>query len=288
MKPDITQAAQEQLQKLQVLFHEQLPTKLDAIENAFSALTAMPDSGPALETLYRLIHNLAGSAGTFGAKQVTQEALLLDKLLKPLLVQTTPVAEEILDTIAEHLTITRQLINQWDPNSTNPLLGRKYICKEVKDNNLIYIVEDDTLLAQQLIAEFESSNYEVQHFVDTGTFHKAYNHRIPSIIIMDMIFEEGEYAGADILRSIDTNASRLPPVIFISVRKDMEARLAAQRAGATRYFHKPLNINKLHACVDGLTNHYIKEPFRVLVIDDDPTLGNYYCEIMEIAGIKAR
>ena len=107
MKSAANKSAQQQLQKLQTLFHEQLPAKLTEIEKAFTAYNQAPEDKKALDLLYRLIHNLAGTAGTFGAKQVTQEALLLDKLLKPLLNQPEIASKEILDTLAEHLRARR-------------------------------------------------------------------------------------------------------------------------------------------------------------------------------------
>jgi len=286
MKSVVNKSAQQQLQKLQILFHEQLPAKLTAIEEAFKTYSASPENKKALDLLYRLIHNLAGSAGTFGAKQVTQEALLMDKLLKPLLAQPEAVNKEILDTLAEHLAITRHIAKQWDPKGSDPLFNRQHIKKDAKDNNLVYLVEDDALLAQQLINHISEAGYEIQHYLNTQTFLTAFKNRPPAIIIMDMVFTEGEYAGADIVKQISKQSLQAPPVIFISIRNDMEARLAAHRAGAARYFTKPIDWSKLHTCIDGLTNHRISEPFRVLVIDDDETLGQYYCEVMQIAGIE--
>ena len=288
MKSVLKPSAQQQLQKLQLLFHEQLPGKMRDIEDAFRSYHAAPDNKQALDHFLRLIHNLAGSAGTFGAQQITQQALLLNKLLRPLLNQTEPAGREILDTLAEHLATTRQIANQWDPKVSSPLLRHEYIKRDGRNNNLIYIVEDDVLLAQQLIDELKACHYEVQHFPNTTSFLSAYKNRTPAVIIMDMVFDEGEYAGADVLQTIKQPETSLPPIIFISARSDMQARLAAQRAGATRYFNKPIDITQLHACVDGLTNRQISDPFRVLIIDDDATLANYYCGVMEIAGVKTQ
>ncbi len=285
-KPNKT--ARQQLQKLQFLFHEQLPGKLHEIEQAFQVYYAAPTDHEALNHFYCLIHNLAGTAGTFGARQVAAEAMQMNRLLKPLLEQQTPISQQILDILAERVTTTQQLASHWDPHNQNSLFCSEPTPKAERGNNLIYIVEDDELQARQLIAELEGDGYELQHFHDTESFQRAYRDRIPGIILMDMVFEAGEYSGAEVLQSIKQTHTTMPPIIFISIRNDMEARLAAMRAGATRYCSKPLDLKKLHSCINGLTTHHDSDPFRVLIIDDDDTLGNYFCEVMQIAGIHTQ
>lgn len=57
-------------------FMERLPTTLDEIDSAFAALAtnAAPEDPLLLDTLYRLLHSLAGSAGTFGQPLLGEQA----------------------------------------------------------------------------------------------------------------------------------------------------------------------------------------------------------------------
>ncbi|MGE4239246.1 Hpt domain-containing protein [Ramlibacter sp.] len=52
----------------------QLPGKLDAIRTQLAECLAHPEDGTALTDLTRLLHKLAGSAGTFGFEALGQQA----------------------------------------------------------------------------------------------------------------------------------------------------------------------------------------------------------------------
>ena len=105
---------------------------------------------------------------------------------------------------------------------------------------------------------------------------------------MDMVLKEGDIAGAIITQQIKAQTNKHIPVIFISVRDDIHARLAAARAGATRYLTKPLNIPKLIQTMDGITVRKPKDPYRILIIDDELALLDYYSTILTEAGMTVK
>lgn len=57
---------QQVLAKLSKDFVVQLPARLDQAEALLAACQAVPDDPVPLEELHRLLHTLAGNAGTFG------------------------------------------------------------------------------------------------------------------------------------------------------------------------------------------------------------------------------
>lgn len=151
--------------------------------------------------------------------------------------------------------------------------------------NLIYLAEDDELFAADLVANLEQADYRVRHFTELSDFKAACEKEVPAVIIMDMVLWDGDNAGADVISRLKDKVEPCPPMIFISVRDDIEVRLAAARAGASRYFCKPLDINKLTRTLDDLTARLATKPYRVLLIDDDKTLLEYYAAVLREAGL---
>ncbi len=60
-----------------------------------------------------------------------------------------------------------------------------------RKGNLIYLAEDDELLATDLVTQLEHDDFIVKYFSDLESFVAAFHQEIPSAIIMDIMFKEG-------------------------------------------------------------------------------------------------
>ncbi|MFO7603764.1 MAG: response regulator, partial [Gammaproteobacteria bacterium] len=253
------QATQERLRLLQQLFQQQLPDKLHDLEQALHAYQATPADPARLNLLYRLVHNLAGTAGTFGATQVSDQALQLERLLKPLLDQPTPAEPQQLEPLGEQLACLHRLAYAWSQEHRTPSAGHDPGGLEQPDKQLLYLADADDLMTRQLRSALETGPYEVQHFSDGPGLQQAYAQQRPSLILVDVAFMESAVGGAEALHHINNGPVASPPLIFYSERNDMRTRLAAQRAGAARYFHRPLDMGKLRDCIDAVTHRQVGE-----------------------------
>ncbi|MDH5395707.1 MAG: PAS domain-containing protein, partial [Gammaproteobacteria bacterium] len=181
----------------------------------------------------------------------------------------------------------RHVAEKWEV-STIPYIPPVTDVKEQSANSLIYLTEDDELFAVNLVTQLEQDGFTVKYFATLQEFEVAFNEKIPAAIIMDIVFKEGDVAGAQIISRIKNNTDRCPPVIFTSVRDDLTARLEAARAGAQRYFCKPFDVKKLSYTLQGLISNEVKEAYRVLCIDDDESLLSYYETALQSAGITVK
>lgn len=103
---------------------------------------------------------------------------------------------------------------------------------------------------------------------------------------MDMRFDGERYAGAEHIRKLKQHLGHIPPVVFVSVMEDIHARLRALRAGATRYLVKPVARERLINLADELTGKLPDEPYRVMLVDDDPQVLEVNRLTLEQAGIE--
>ena len=131
--------------------------------------------------------------------------------------------------------------------------------------------------------------YRVRVFDDMEQFRLACTDaEHPDVVVMDILFPEGARAAGEVLAGLKANHHNCPPVVFTSVRDDVEARLYALRAGASCYLLKPLQTQHFVDVLDTLTKRRPSEPYRVLMVDDDVALLHMQSEMLRDAGMQVR
>lgn len=83
--PAVPDDIQQALELFRAQFAERLPAQLAQVEAALAAWAAAPSDDDALRTLHRLVHRLAGSAGTFGMPLFGQACRALEMELDEVL-----------------------------------------------------------------------------------------------------------------------------------------------------------------------------------------------------------
>jgi PAS domain S-box-containing protein len=263
-----------------------LPQRIAAIGTLWQQVQKEGWSNAHANQLHCLAHSLAGSAGTFGARGIGNAARELELTLTPLARQESSPDDTVLQTLDQ---IIIKLENSSAdtppavPDSAQPSP------RERKEGDLIYIVEDDAPLAEVLATHLKEAGYRTEIFTELTAFTNTMTRPIrPAAILMDMVFPDGCSAGANILQVVQERYPLNVPIIFISVRDDIESRLKALRAGATRYLTKPIDHDKLLRILDELTLRTPPEPYRVLLIDDDEMLVEYYATLLRGEGLNTQ
>jgi PAS domain S-box-containing protein len=255
-------------------FAERLPAKLDAIRRSLLRIDSDAFRFADALGLYRLVCGLTEWADTAGASAVGDEARALEARLAVLLAAAPAMtAEEWAGLTAalerlEELAVVRRgnAMPDW----------QRLPCRSEGVSPLVYCVDG---AAEWLCQALESRGYRVRGFVDLPAFRAALAEgERPAAAVVDMTL--AEQWGAD-------GAGALP-VIFTSERGDLPARLAAHRAGGSAYFPKPLDIQRLVKALDRLTFRLPEQPYRVLVVDDEPVTVEIQAEILRQAGMLVR
>ncbi len=130
--------------------------------------------------------------------------------------------------------------------------------------------------------------YLVRVFPGTEGVVAAVAEQRPDAMVLDVVLPEGDLAGTELLHELreDQNLGDVP-VVFVSARDDFDARLAAIRAGADAYYHKPVDPVFLLDHLEHLTRREADDPFRVLIVDDEATLAEHYALVLRQAGMQA-
>lgn len=82
-------------------FAEQLPARLAELRTCLAAWQAAPEDDGALAALYRVVHRLAGSAGTFGMPAFGEACRAAEMRLDAMREQTARSPDEVAQVAAQ-------------------------------------------------------------------------------------------------------------------------------------------------------------------------------------------
>ncbi|MEQ6916373.1 response regulator [Halomonas aquatica] len=292
------QEALEALEALGRQFREQLPGRLEALKQHLDALSPnelspevqLSDASrrAELESLHTLSHRLTGTAGTFGMPGLSQSARRMEKLVLDELKETappTPARQKALERALGNLfAVARQSLSSASQSLPVPAPP-----SAASSQPLLFLLEDDALQLAHMAQALEDSGYRTRGFAQTEDFRQALTDphaESPEAVILDMVLEDGALQGAELIQELGLGGSAGIPVVVISVRDDLEAKLAALRAGARRYLTKPVNLANLSDLLDALLGREPYTPYRVLLVDDDPLLLESQSLVLESAGMQ--
>ncbi len=287
-------SAREKIAKLREAYLAQLPERIQQARACYTRLCENPDDRAAAVDLHRLLHSLKGTGRSFGFHDLGTSAALGEDLLIALIegpAAAVPSNWQIglgqcLDLVEMTAGIFCSLANV-DAGSDGHGFTLAPVADQAaeKGGSLVYICDDEPLILEQLTNQLACFGYETASFTDPAVLREAVLARRPDAVIMDINFPQGYSAGTDVLSTLRRETGKPVPAIFLSARSDFAARLAAVRAGGEAYFHKPARANELVATLDELTRQQTIEPYRILIVDDEPEISSYHAIILQEAGM---
>lgn len=287
---------QEKIARLRASFVNQLPARLEEAQEQMKLLKSDPEMNrvSAVE-LHRAFHSLKGTGKSFGfidLAKIAEQAESYTQQLIDLPVNRTPSGwPDTLEDLLHQLASQVQILAYADLQNGHPQDAPFFDVEKTSsmqissDSPLIYLCDDEPEQVDHLANQLRCFGYQIEHFNDTQSFHKAVINKRPDAVIMDVYFPQGRTAGTDELASLKEVTGQQLPSIVLSGRDDFEARLSAVRAGCAAYFLKPAKPLELAAVLDDLMNDKPDEPYRILLVDDEPDVAEYHSLILEEAGM---
>lgn len=284
-------ALEETLKLLRADYASKLPAALQAIDDVWNNLQ-QTWSIPTLEDLHGKVHRIAGAAGSFGFPELGRAAKELEVFLQELHHYTHSAAEAEFATIRESLRKIHDLAELPTQSTltvaeTSLVISNTPPTKRPK-GKLIYLCDDDKELADYLAVHLRHHGYEVTIFNAVDELPFAAKQRPPDALLMDIMLTDDDLAGPRIILNIQKRRQTPLPVIFMSARLDIKARLAAVRANGLAYFTKPVDITGLLLKLDKVTRTIPSGPYRVLIFDDKTQLGEKLADKLQVADFQVK
>lgn len=278
------------LQRIKEAYLKQLPDQLDSILKEYERFVEQRGKGGELVGLHRQVHTLRGSSASFGLKRLSAAVSELEKLLKDFLGQSDHPEQKWHVQWQEAYDLVRHEAGNQDAAGIDHR-GAELVSVPVPKGDggaqkLIYICEDDNFQRLTLATQLECFGFNVTSFSNLEQLKQAVKNSPPDVIVMDLIFPDNPLGGADAISQINQNSDQQIPVVFVSSSNTFISRLAATRAGSSAYFTKPINITELSATLCKLASDKAPEPYRILIIDDDPFISGRHAAILEAAGME--
>jgi diguanylate cyclase (GGDEF)-like protein len=290
----------KQLATLRQNFTNKLHGRVENLHNCWKTLQTdwQPDI---LYECYREVHTLAGSGLTFGFVQIGEKARQLEGIIKPLTKSDKQADEEQSQQIVRllhELKLAVKTEDNIDSSQDRSVLSHQLdSCSPttikpsstiVEESPLIFLVEDNTELATHISKQIETFGYSVNVFTCASELLVAITQQVPQAIIMDIMLPEGSFVDPKLIGKIQQNYHQHIPLIFISGRDDLDARLAAVHVGGNAYMTKPINVSTLIERLDMLIKKTSDEPYRILIVDDDAELARHHAIILENVGMQVQ
>ena len=114
---------------------------------------------------------------------------------------------------------------------------------------MIWCVEDDSSIRDIEVYALTSTGFEAKGFEDGDSFWNALQSEKPELIVLDVMLPGKD--GLSIIRSLRAAGKNLP-VIVLSARGEVDARIKGLEAGADDYLAKPFSVAELLVRVQAL------------------------------------
>jgi len=281
------------LAKLRATFESGLDGRFLGIKDDFDRASSATKKGQATDFLSKIknaAHKLSGSGGIHGFPAVSGMAKSLEQACCRALEheeQAIPAAAmaEIKDCIDALAGTARPASTAFGESiSFDDIMHR---LKSIPgDEKTVLLIDDDLELAASLKAQLSVFGFEMVWEEDPERLADSLASLHPAAVIMDISFPGDEDRGLVVINELRERGSIDCPVLFLSNRSDIEARLGAYRAGCSDYLVKPFDISDLVSSLVQRVAARTQEPYRVLIIDDDPDVSEYHQVLLEQAGFN--
>jgi diguanylate cyclase (GGDEF)-like protein len=152
---------------------------------------------------------------------------------------------------------------------------------------LVYLVTQDEKFAEFINHQLSHFGYIVQTVHNQKELEKVIAEHISIAILLD-ISSLRNGINDELWESLRQSVRGDTPLFFIADINTQDVRLEAVRAGSAAFFTKPVDIIGL---VDKLDKQEVKEsenPYRVLIVEDQTTVAQYYQMVLRMAGMNAQ
>ncbi len=278
---------ERKLDALHADFMAQFPARMEAIHSEWQAYIASADREH-LVTLHRLVHSLSGTSGTFGLMDLSQVSHQLEQALNALVSGTQEADAAVHKDIDTRLVqlASHMRVESAPESEPRPAPVAEAALLEDPDVPTVLLLSGDAPLVEALSAQIEHFGYRLRSTqTPKNLLALAETVRAASIVI------DTEYCAqvlwdTDTMTRIQAAQGGEAPIIVVAQKDTLQERVQAVRSGAQAYLLKPFNVPDLVDHLDQFSGGCEADPYRILVVEDDPILAERYTLLLENEGMQ--
>jgi PleD family two-component response regulator/EAL domain-containing protein (putative c-di-GMP-specific phosphodiesterase class I) len=275
-----------ELQSLTDNFEKKIPSYLDRINETWGSLNYVQWDPAVAKSLQLFCHRMTGSLATYGFTELSNKVESIATLLQQVLDDRQKLTEDFFDSINQ---IIKKLeftpASQENHKSITPAKAQSQMAKTQRPIIIVDDDEDTALYVQELLRQF---GYQCHYCLSIKNLMETVKSIEPSVVVMDINFPEGRFAGIKAIKYLRDSLGFRVPVIMHSARGDIKVRIQASHYGCDGFLSKPVNSEELIAAIDKVVDISGFHDRRVLIIDDDRTIAMYYRAVLKKMGIETK
>ncbi len=285
--PPAEQLAQE-LAKLRRNFLERFPGRMSSLSGEWQRLISGGWARDSARAFHHSTHGLVGTAGSMGLPATSAAARRLEQCVAALAESEEPPGDEAarrVEALLGELAAAAAAERQGQEPESGSDEGR-VASSFFEPRNLIVVVETGGPFARELALQLGHFGFDLQMIERLDELDSRGMARSPAAVILDLSSQAGDQDGLRAAARVRASLGDDVPLVFVSNRSDIEARLDAVRAGCRGYFVKPVNFSEIVTTLDRITRSE-PEPYRILIIDDEADAAAFHAASLEAAGLRA-
>ncbi len=285
-----SEAFQEKFNALRTLYARDLGGKIAALSNAID-VALKEGSLESLSSPRLMAHSLAGSGTTFGFPSVSQAARRIEQHLKNLIAVEIPLNignRNIVDEALEELRQAAQNNVATPPSEAKSTSATEHGAKNPAlvlspptSTKKLLLIGDEHASPTSMAGQFGYLGYQVSSMDNLSDDVK------PCAILVETGFKDIEKLNHQ-LEQLRAQHTPDIPVLFLSTQDNMQARLAAVRAGGRAFFTHPIDVGAVIDVIDEFGQEKARPPLRILIVDDQEAMTRYYARILAESGLTTR
>jgi diguanylate cyclase (GGDEF)-like protein len=282
-------ALSEKIVRLRRTYLAKLPQTLAKARQGCGLLAACLADDRVVDDLFCCFHNIKGTAASLGLPKISAESAAATEMVRQLRRLDSSARKTAQASALEDLgaCISRMESDagslSLEPAPEVPAQPRPTVAKPLADvadtgRRVVFYCDND-LDGAELGTQLSWFGYGFTSFTDPEALKAAVLADPPDAVIMSTA---GAEVMAELRRDVDV------PALFVSKNADFDARLRAVQAGGEAYFLKPVAAHDIVDVLDRVTTRNEPDPFRILIVDDEPEMADYHAVILEAAGMVVR
>jgi diguanylate cyclase (GGDEF)-like protein len=263
-------------------YSQQIPGLLAELKRSAQRWVDEPEQEN-FDHFFTKVLDISGSAGMFGHIAIGNIAKSMQAEMSPFFrSDNKPNPSEMKRIIG----INEQLLSMLQlPTGVQNTKIREVLFKaNVINHELLHIIvlEDEPTLAEDISHKLASAGFEISIITDITQIKSFLKENTCCILAnLDNLNDEK----ITLVAEIEEIRSSIP-LIFLSKDNSMQARLKAVQAGGQAFISKPLDYTQLLRAIDSLTERHLQKKYRVLIVDDQKSLSDYYSNILAASNFE--
>ncbi len=218
-----------------------------------------------------IIHQIAGTALTFGFPGISENASLVEKYLDEI-VDKKPSKNsknELNSSFSELLENLKKLVSERNIHQPPIELVEKVTNGEdVHFNFTIVIADDDELVCDLIKKNLENDSINCISVYEGKKALSVIKNTLPDLVILDVNLPG--MGGFEILKELQLEAKfKSIPVVMLTKRSDDNSIIEGINDGAIDYITKPFEVENLSSMIRELLEQCST---KILLVDDDSTV----------------